>query len=958
MKKIFLLTITAFGCLFASAQKVSGTVKGVLQDSVSASPLADATVSIMRTSDSTLVSFTLTENNGYFQIKNLAAGTYQVVASFTGLETLKKTFTISEAQEVQDLGIIKLNRNYKSLDEVVIEDAPVKIKGDTLSFKADAFKTKPNATVEDLLKKLPGRSVERDGTVKAQGENVQKVYVDGKEFFNNDPKLATKNLTADMVDRVDVFDDQSEQAKFNGIDDGSRSKAINLKLKKDKKKGLFGKAYAGGGTRDRYDAGLTTNFFKGATQTSIIAKANNTNNIGFTLTDMIGMFGGGGMMSMAGGGGMSMGGGRGFGGGGGGLMGAVAAGAGGGGGFNLGTTGSGITSSSQAGINYRDTWSKVFDVNGSYFFNHAQTENNRNSFRQTLATDSSIHTTDNTFSQSRNDNHRLNFNMIATIDSFNSIIYTPAIGFQSSKNFSDDTLVANAVNKILNYKTNESRTINDNRGNGYNWTNNLVWRKKFRTPGRTLSVNLTNTLNSNDRDGYSTIRSKFYNNAGAKWFERNNNYLNTTEGATNNYGAAISYTEPLSRNKILEFNYRRNDNSNSYDRSTFNYNPFTGLYDNPVDSLTNNTETSNVSDRLGTNFRVVNKKYNYQIGFAAQQTTISTDNISKGKNITNKYINFFPTASFNYQFARSRTLRINYNGRTNAPSASQLQEITDVTNYPYISRGNAALRQEFTHTVNLSYNHFDLVSFRNLFAFVMFSSTQNKISNAIEQLPGGIQLTTPVNINGVYFASGNFNIGFPIKALKGGNFNATTRINVNQDANLINKVKNYTKNLSVGEDLRLNYNYKEKLDLGITASVNYNSVQYTVQSRNNNSYFTHTYSGDATYTFPKGFILSSDFDYTFNTGRSDGFNQNYAIWNAGVAKQVFKNKRGEVKASVFDILNQNTSVNRNIGSNYIEDVENSVLKRFFMLTFTYNINRMGGKQMPPMIDRMTRGIRF
>jgi hypothetical protein len=215
----------------------------------------------------------------------------------------------------------------------------------------------------------------------------------------------------------------------------------------------------------------------------------------------------------------------------------------------------------------------------------------------------------------------------------------------------------------------------------------------------------------------------------------------------------------------------------------------------------------------------------------------------------------------------------------------------------------------------------------------------------------------PVNVSGTYAVSGNFNIGFPIKGMKGGNFNTTSRIGYNQDASVVDRRKNLTRNLALGEDLRLGYN-KDKFDVGATASISYNQVKYTLQQRNNTSYFTHVYSADATYTLPKNFILSTDFDYTFNTGRSDGFNQNYAIWNASIAKQVFKNRRGEIKASVFDILNQNTSVTRNVYENNIEDVQNSTLQRFFMLTLTYNINRMGGKSMPAMMERATRGIRF
>ncbi len=963
MKKICILLTTIISLVTnSSAQKIAGTVKGILQEATNAQPLPDATVSVMAAKDSSLISFTLTSNSGYFEVKKIDKGDYYLIVSYQGLETLKKSFAITAEKPHVDLAIVKMEKVYKTLGEVIVVDqAPIKINGDTIAFNANSFKTKPNATVEDLIKKLPGMTVEKDGTVKAQGENVQKVYVDGKEFFGTDPKLATKNLTADMVDQVEVFDDMSEQAKFSRIDDGSRSKAINLKLKKDRKKGVFGKAFAGYGTEERYDAGLTANFFKGATQVSLITKSNNTNNIGFTVTDMMGMFSGGGSGGFGGGG---FGGGRGMGGG----MNIVSVGPGGGGsfgGFNVGGSGgSGITKTGSAGINYRDIWGKKIDVNGSYFYNSANAANLRKGYRQTFFADSTINTDQRTLSQNINQNHRINYNLIYRIDSLNSIIYTPNLSFQNSSTYSDDSITKEAEKAGNAYLLNNTRNIYNNEGHGFNWSNNLIWRRKLNKIGRTLSVNLSNTYSKNNREGYLASNSNFFNSGGDKLRASNTKQQTLQDNLTNNYGVTLSYTEPIARDKIWEFNYSYNKNQSESDRRTNNYNTGSGKFDVVNNSLTNNFKNLNESNRLGTNFRIIKKKYNYQLGVAVQNTLMESNNLTKDSLLKQRYTNLFPTLNFNYQFARSRSLRFNYRGRTNQPSINQLQETLggDSTNFPTIRNGNARLRQEFSNNISLTYNFFNMVKFRNMFASISYNNTYNKIVDSIANLGGGIQFIRPTNLDGTYNLTGAFNIGFPIKQMKGGNFNTNTRITYGRNGNVWDGIKNYTKNLTVGEDLRLSYNYKDKLDLGLSTSINYTSANYTIKTNQNQgktSYFTQVYSGDISYTFPKGFIASTDFDYTINPNQGEGIDPSFAMWNASMAKQLFKSKRGEIKLSVFDILNENQSFNRYVGENYIEDVQNTVLQRFFMLTFTYNLNRMGGKSMmPKMMERGMKNLRI
>src|SRR6187200_739167 len=486
MKNLALLILSGLFPFFLSAQ--TGVVKGRLVDTAG-QLLDNATISVLQKKDSSFVSYTMSDSKGTFEIKNLSLGDYQIFISFTGYEIYKGAFSITANKPTLDFGLVMLWPEYKMLSTVVVTESPVKMNGDTISFKVKAFNSKPDATVEDVLKKLPGVQVQRDGTIKAMGEQVQKVYVDGKEFFGNDPKIATRNLTADMVDQIQVFDDMSEQARFTKIDDGSKTKSINIKLKKDRRRGDFGRATAGVGSDSRYEGNFSFNHFRGDQRISLVGSANNTNKVSYTFTD-ISSQGGSSQFSNGGATGLGM---------------ANASG---------GTSG-GVSRPLSAGINFNDSWGPKIDFRGSYFYTDNSNILEQKKFRRnTFPGDSASETS--TYSNIHNGNktHRINARWEYVIDSANSILYTANLSKQKFKGVTIDTNVTFS-DGIDKYLATEVRTNRHDDRDGINYSGELLYRRKFKRIGRTFTLGWRNSPGVSDTKSYNISPVTAYNSDGS-----------------------------------------------------------------------------------------------------------------------------------------------------------------------------------------------------------------------------------------------------------------------------------------------------------------------------------------------------------------------------------------------------------------------------------------------------------
>ena len=924
MKKLFLLLLLT---QFTFAQKI--TVKGSVLDSAS-NPLQYATVMLLSVKDSSLVNFGRTNHTGLFELKNINSANYLFKITYVGYQSYLKLIVPSDAILV-DLGIIKLQPTSKELAEVAIkaEKAPVSIKGDTIEFNAGSFKVKPNGVVEDLLKKLPGVEVDKDGNVKAQGETVRRVTVDGKEFFGRDPKMATKNLPADAIDKVQVYDKRSDQADFTGIDDGQRQKNINLILKEDRKKGAFGNITAGAGLDKRFAGKLNVNRFNKDKQLSFLGMGNNVNQQGFSFEDYMNFTGD--LMRMMSGRGGSL---------------RLEVNADEGNlPLNFGQKPTGFMKNWAGGMNFNNPISKKTETNGSYFYNNLSQLSESEQNRQNFLPSGNFTSNKKSKLNNHNDNHRLNFTLDQKIDSLNSLKLTSYINYNktnsntvsNSQSLSEENVLQNSG--FRNYSGNSE---------GFGLSSNLLFRHKFLKKGRTFSTNLTFGLNNTTSNGDLSAINKYYQDG---VLSRSDNILqhNTKISDRLNYGINASFTEPLGKRKYLEFNYAYAKNNYKSDAEVNDIKDNVSTYNQ---LLSNKFESYFSYNRLGANIRFNGKKYNFSSGLNIQNAHLEGNLLLLDNKISRNFQNILPNMHYNYDFQQSQHLRFDYETNFQEPSINQLAPITDNRDPLNIYVGNSDLKPEYSHRLGINYTSFNQLNFTSFFSSINLVYTTNKITDSQQISNLFVRTLQPINVKDDYLLNGDISYGFRIKPIKL-RVEISENVFFNRGIGFVNQQENRTKGLRANTRLRLNYQ-QDNFDVSTEAKIGYNQTHYSVNQQQNQSFFNNNYSADLNWTIHKNLVFGTDFDYTTYTGLTTGYNQNIPLWAASISTFFLKNRLGELKLSVNDLLNRNTGINRVAQLNYVQDERISTLGRYFLLSFTYSLKGINPTQGRGGVRIMTR----
>jgi hypothetical protein len=909
------LSITLFCVLFSLATFAqNSSISGTVKDTTEKKNLALASVNILRAKDSVLVKTARTSNNGEFSIASLPVGNYIIMVSYPQYADFTDKITVEGTPLTLSIAI---DTKAHILKEVIVKNtvSAIRVKGDTTEYKADSFYVTPNADVQELLKKMPGIQVNAKGEITAQGEKVNKVLVDGEEFFSDDPAVVTKNLRADVVDKVQVFDKKSDQAVFTGIDDGQKSKTINLQLKEDKKNGYFGKAEAGSNFNQFGNGKLMSNAFKGKRKIAGYVTSDNTKFDNLNWDEAQNYGDGGGITTEFGDGGMSM------------IM----------------TSGDGEEGGSTGFPNQQSagaTFSNKFDkgsVNTSAQYNRLIVNGLTSSYSKTILPTNSI--VNNTNSAQRNEKKKYKF---TTTDQwgtdstglFKLNLKAANVLSDNTSSFAGSSFIPETGLKLNNTDRTTSNSTNDKTLNG-----SISYRLRFAKKGRTISVNSDFNFGDKTQDGLLNAHNDYFGASNvvikSETIAQNKELAQLTSAGSVN----TVYTEPLGKNSFLIFNYKIGLAGNNSERNTFDAKA--GQPKIKVDTLSNHFKFNTVNNSGNISYRYAVKKVNFNIGSGIGAANYSMFDYATNTNRSINFTNFIPSATIKFTPKQQKSLVLSYLGNTQNPSLLQIQPIIDNTDPLNISVGNANLRQSFTNRVSFNFNSFKVMKSKYVQLSGSFSNTNDAIATSSTIDAFGKSVNQYVNVDGNYNYGSGFYYDFEL--YKGINFGVNTGVNGGRYNNIVNGIKNTNDNISTRLGIQLSYWGDKKINFWSSFEASNNKTVSSIRPGASTNFWSYRNNSNVQLKFKKAkFFIDLSTDITvYQKSAAFPSQRNIYLVHPSMRKVISKNDKWEAKLMIYDIFNQNQFVDRNITSNFISETANNGIRRYALFSIVYNFSKNG-----------------
>ncbi len=918
MFKIFLL-LAPVSIFFLPAFAQKKEVSGFIKDTATKESLKNAVVMLLSPKDSVITSFTRVKDDGSYTLKNVQPGKYIFVVTHLNFGDFIDDIEVKSSNEI--LAAVSMTPKSKLLEAVFVKSGnPIRLKGDTTIYTADSFKVSANANVEELLKKMTGLQVDKNGQIKAMGQTVEKVLVDGEEFFGDDPGMAVKNLRADAVKEVQVFDKKSEQSEFTGIDDGKTQKTINLKLKEDKKKGYFGKIDVAGGLKkdidDRYNDNILLSSFKGKRKVTGFLLNGNTGQDGLSWQDDEKFGGSNDNFTFDA------------------ESGNVFYSDGGNDGEPNINTQNGFITNVNVGLQYSNKFHDKTTLNFSPKYNSQLYRNRKETFVQTQIGDSLLLRNSVENSNVNRSNIKFRGSYDIKIDSTNSLKILANANFYNTIYKENENAVT--TGKTGNLKNASNRFTNNNIDKQA-FTGSAIFKHKFKKIRRTLSINTDfNLLNNKSNNFLKSYNEDFFNN-----FVQNIDQLKNNEKTTGSLSTRIIYTEPLGKEFALEVGYQLAVNNGTNDQKTLSYSNFTSKYDTVVDSLSNHFKQNIIQNIPSTRINYAYKKFKINIGSGLSLTNFNLQDLDSNRIFNRNYTNFFPSANITYSYKSRSSIRLYYNGSTHQPTIEQLQPLRNNNDQFNQIIGNPNLSNSFSNNFRIDHNAYNFI--KDIYSYQGLTINLEKDAftyNRSIDVNTGKSTIQPFNTNGNFSAFLYGGAGFKIKKID-------TRIGINQsgslrrNVDLINNNKSFSDNINSRTSISMSKSKEKKYDVSISNSFNYN-FQKTTQSNATNSFRTYALDLNGTVYYKKVWSLNTEYELNARqkTAQVQGITNN--LLNARLQK-TFKKDEFTVYVNVHDILNQNIGIDRNFYSNTFTEVRNDRLKRYWMLGFTWNFKNKATK---------------